>query len=311
MILAAGLSPAWQRILVFDRLETGEVNRARESYECASGKVLNVGLALTMLRANAITLSVIGGATGQRIRWELQSFGVSARWVEDPAITRTCTTLIEPATGQITELVENASPIDALSWEAFRAAFIEESARADWVMLSGSLPPIEGRPAALTVYDELMANCRGRVLLDARGAELWAGLACHPFLVKPNREELAATVGRPLPDEAALRSAMLELIERGAEWVLVTDGPGAVWLASAREWWRFTPETIRVVNPIGCGDCLAAGLVAGLDEGLSCPEAVCRGIAAAAQNAQSMLPARLDYVLVQESANRVTRVRLD
>ena len=33
MILNAGLSPAWQQILAFDRFETGEVNRARESLE--------------------------------------------------------------------------------------------------------------------------------------------------------------------------------------------------------------------------------------------------------------------------------------
>ena len=30
MIVAAGLTPAWQQILVFESLELGEVNRARE-----------------------------------------------------------------------------------------------------------------------------------------------------------------------------------------------------------------------------------------------------------------------------------------
>ena len=46
MIIAAGLTPAWQQIMRFERLATGQVNRAREVAWCASGKVLNVGLAL-------------------------------------------------------------------------------------------------------------------------------------------------------------------------------------------------------------------------------------------------------------------------
>ena len=49
MILAAGLSPAWQQIVVLDDLKTGEVNRAREVHWCASGKVINVGMALHAL----------------------------------------------------------------------------------------------------------------------------------------------------------------------------------------------------------------------------------------------------------------------
>ena len=63
-VLAAGLSPAWQQILVFDEFNTGKVNRASEVHWCGSGKVLNVGIALAHLAKNSEvdcnTLSVIG-----------------------------------------------------------------------------------------------------------------------------------------------------------------------------------------------------------------------------------------------------------
>ena len=49
MIVVAGLTPAWQSILRFTKLEMGEVNRAAEVLRCGSGKVLNVGLALAAL----------------------------------------------------------------------------------------------------------------------------------------------------------------------------------------------------------------------------------------------------------------------
>ena len=48
-----------------------------------------------------------------------------------------------------------------------------------------------------------------------------------------------------------------------------------------------------VVNPIGCGDCLAAGFVWGMARGDSLLDAVRLGIAAASENVTQLLPARL------------------
>lgn len=320
MILAAGLSPAWQQILVFDQFTRGEVNRAVETCACASGKVINVGLALTALGAKSTTLSVLGGRSGTLIEEEFAACGVAARWIHDPATTRTCTTIIERSTGETTELVENAAMIAARSYDAFVDAWRVEARNAEWIVLSGSLPPIEGRSSNCMLYRELLeaighgpaapTRPSSRVILDARGSEMIECLACRPFLVKPNREELAATVGRTLPDESALIEAMREINSRGAEWILVTHGAQAVWLSSSTELWRFTPPKVEVVNAIGCGDCLTAGLAAALAEGQDIPTAVRFGIAAAGENARQLLPARLNLQRVRTLSERVETKRV-
>ena len=313
MIISAGLSPAWQQILVFDHFTRGEVNRAVETCACASGKVINVGLALTALGAESRTLSVLGGRAGSMIADELAALGVPSRWIADPATTRTCTTIIERSTGEITELVENAATIEARSCEAFLTALREDAQAARWVILSGSLPPIAGRASTRSVYREML-DClpsTARVILDARGPEMLECLSQHPFLVKPNREELALTVGRDLTDPDALLAAMREVNQLGAEWVLVTQGAGEVWLSSRTELWRFTPPQITVVNAIGCGDCLTAGLTASLAEGHDLPTAVRSGIAAAGDNATQLLPARLSPSRVRTLAERVDTVRVE
>ena len=151
MILAAGLSPAWQQILVFDRFTRGEVNRAIETCACASGKVINVGLALTSLGAQSKTLSVLGGRSGSLIEAELDSLTVPARWILDPANTRTCTTIIDRSTGEITELVENAAKIEARSCDTFLHNLGVLAQSRPWVILSGSLPPVEGMPSTRTL----------------------------------------------------------------------------------------------------------------------------------------------------------------
>src|SRR5262245_17080416 len=111
MILAAGLTPAWQYVLEFDRLDVGEVNRAKHSQWFASGKAVNVGLALHHLGAPAVTLSYSGGATGGLLEVEFASTGAKARWVRSATPTRICTTLIDRTSRHTTELVENSSPV--------------------------------------------------------------------------------------------------------------------------------------------------------------------------------------------------------
>lgn len=290
MILAAGLTPAWQQILVFDRLELGEVNRSRTALACASGKVLNVGRACHALEAATLALAPVGGPSGEAIIREFAQANCPASWVQTSATTRTCTTLIDRSSNVVTELVENAAPLSSAELADFVSRYSAAAATAELVVLTGSLPP--ATPSSF--YAQLLERTCGRTLLDVRGPELLAALPRRPWLVKPNRAELEHTWGRSLADERALRAAMRDLNHQGAEWVLVTQGPGPLWLSSATQCFRFDPvPNPRPVNPIGCGDCLAAGIAVGMVRGEPLPDSVALGIAAAAANADDLLPARL------------------
>lgn len=299
MILAAGLSPAWQQILVFDSLAPGEVNRASEAHWCASGKVLNVGRAIHSLdpELGAITISPLGGPAGQAIFDEFEADRIPLIRMAVPSPTRVCTTVIERPTGRITELVENARPLrrDLLfAYEYMVGEAWRKMPRFRCAVFSGSLPPIADGSSPSESISRMMESLEVPVILDIRGPELHAALRHRPLLVKPNREELAATVGRPLASDDDLLRAMREVNDLGAQWVLVTSGGGPAWLASARECHRFTPPAVDVVNPIGCGDSVAAGIAVAVARGEEVVEAVRYGLAAGADNATRLLPARLD-----------------
>jgi len=60
----------------------------------------------------------------------------------------------------------------------------------------------------VTLYQELLEKTPGRAILDIRGPELLAALERQPLLVKPNREELARTVGRALGTDDDVRAAI-------------------------------------------------------------------------------------------------------
>jgi tagatose 6-phosphate kinase len=290
VIVAAGLTPAWQQIMRFDRLRVGEVNRARDVHWCASGKVLNVGVALAHLGGPCETIALVGGPPREQIAREFSSLGIRARWVEAHWSTRVCTTILDLEAGLATELVENAGPVTAGELDEFRATYEQAVAGAELAILTGTLP----RGAPPRFFRELLAQTRCRAVLDIRGQELLETLECRPFLVKPNREELAGSLGRGLETDAQIRDALRELNDRGAAWAVVTHGAEPVWASSQNTFYRFECPTVDVVNPIGSGDCLAAGIGWGLARGMEPVEAIRLGMAAAAENVRQLLPARLD-----------------
>jgi tagatose 6-phosphate kinase len=303
MILAAGLTPALQQIYAFDRFRPGEVNRAVERARCASGKVLNAGVALHLLGCESRMLSVVGSADRATIDREFMALGTSCRWIETAAPTRTCTTILDRQTGTTTELVENAGPLSASELAEFRAAFKEEAAKANFLVLTGSLPA--GTPP--TIFCELLADVRCPALLDIRGPELLLALEHRPLVVKPNRDELGATVGRPLTRDEDLHGAMAELNDFGAKWVVVTAGKQSAWVRGGGRLYQLDPPQLdRIVNPIGCGDVLAAAIAAAIVRGDDPLEAVRFGIAAAAESALTLLPARFDGSRIPARLSMIT-----
>ncbi len=131
-------------------------------------------------------------------------------------------------------------------------------------------------------------------------------LDLHPYVVKPNRDELEQTLARPLDSDQALLAGMRELNARGARWAVVTQGPGPVFVSSSERAFRAEFTAIdRPVNPIGCGDAMSAALAWAIRRGDPIEDAVRLGIAASLQNLQDILPCRLDRDWVEQQAGEV------
>lgn len=304
MILSAGLTPAWQQVLLFDSFRYGEVNRAREVHWGASGKVFNAAVAVHRLGGPSRALAPVGKTQRQTIEDDLHALGVPSRLVLTECSTRVCTTIIDRSGRQITELVENGRPLTHQELAAFRAAYAEEAARAEVAIIIGSLP--EGTPESF--YRELVERTPCPAILDFRGEGLLACLELKPYVVKPNREELAQTVGRPLKTDQELVEAMLSVNRRGAQWVLVTQGGGPVWITGENGAWRAHPIPVsaaEIVNPIGCGDALTAGIAWATRAGRCLLDAVRVGLAASHANLRQHFPGRLHPAAMEASAENV------
>jgi tagatose 6-phosphate kinase len=278
------------------------VNRAAEAHWCSSGKVLNVGIALAQLGGRCRVISPVGRNVEAEVEAEMKALGAELSLIVCEQPTRVCTTLIDSATGTVTELVENARPLDEATIRRVTERFSSEVTSASAVVMTGSLPA--GTPTSF--YRDLVETTRSPTVLDIRGPELLEVLPLKPFLIKPNREELAKTVHRPLDGDSALIDSMRQLNSQGAQWVVITDGTRPLWVSSDEGAFRAQPLLVEnVVNPIGCGDCLAAGIAWGLAAGRPPLDSIALGIAAAAQNATQLLPGRIDEKMVIDQSQNV------
>lgn len=311
MILCVGGTPAMQRTLFFEGLEPGAVNRAYEVRVTASGKPVNVAHAVTVLGGQVLLATFLGGDSGRFVARELDARGVphEAVWMEDDAPTRTCATLISDD-GPVTELVEEALPVSEKDVAALEEVVTRRLSEAEILCLIGSFPP--GVPNDF--YARLAKAAREigvPVLIDAQKAPLRAALEEAPFLVKPNLEEVAATLNLSNSEPDA-RDAVAALTNAGARWALVSTGASGSLLGNGSgELWSVEPPRVEAVNPIGSGDVMAAGLLLSLRRGASVPDAAVYGTACAAANALTptsgeVRPSDLDELLPQVRLTRLS-----
>jgi fructose-1-phosphate kinase PfkB-like protein len=194
-------------------------------------------------------------------------------------------------------------------WAALEAALGAAWGEHRVLVCSGSLPPSSpedgyGRLAAL-------ARSAGRLsVVDAGGATLRSALAAGPDVVTPNLAEAEGVdeAVEALPDAPARAvAAGRALMAGGARSAVVTAAAaGAAVVSGEGAWWIPAPLVDAVVNPIGAGDVLAAGLAAGLEGGAGLLDAACRGVAAAAAGVQVALAGDLDAGVMDALLPQVT-----
>jgi 1-phosphofructokinase family hexose kinase len=305
-VLCLGLTPAYQRTLLFGRLEVDEVNRARQVVESAAGKSLNTARALAALGTPARTAGFNGGGTGRGITAFLKAYGVGSALTPMKAETRICTTLIDREAGTVTELVEEAPD----PGRAAVARFVRENLRltreASLLVISGTLPPFAG-DEFYVAFVRAAAEAGVPVVIDSQKAALVNVLFERPLLAKLTVRELEATLGERLSGERRVLRGMRDLLGMGAQNVFVTQGGKCAYLLTPKRTWRLTPPAIaRRVNPIGSGDCTTAGFAHAWLAGSALKEAVVFGLACGSANVESLTPADLDLTRVRTLRRGVT-----
>jgi 1-phosphofructokinase family hexose kinase len=166
--------------------------------------------------------------------------------------------IIDEGSGVITEILEPGPVITSAEREALIAAFEKEIAQKPLVVISGSLPGgIEKSFYARLVKTAKDAGCR--VFLDGSGEALGLALEAGPDLIKPNRQESGALLGREIRSVDEAIAAAKELQQRGAKTVIISLGAeGAVAVGEGKILHAQAPA-VNAISTVGSGDSFLAG----------------------------------------------------
>ncbi|PWB33707.1 1-phosphofructokinase [Pseudomonas sp. SDI] len=280
-ILTLTLNPALDLTVSLDALRPGAVNRSQAQHSHAAGKGLNVAQVLADL-GHRLT---VGGFLGQD---NLQPFeqliarrGFADAFVRVPGETRSNIKLVE-ADGRVTDINGPGPQVDEPARHALLSRLERIAAGHDAVVVAGSLP----RGVSAQWLQQLLGRLKAmglKVALDSSGEALKAGLLGAPWLVKPNTDELAEVLGRPLQSIAEQHAAAQQLIAQGIEHVVVSQGEqGVLWFSRGRTL-QAVPPTVSVASTVGAGDSLLAGMLHGLLGSEPAEQTLRRATAIAAQ----------------------------
>jgi 1-phosphofructokinase len=266
-VITVTLNPAIDETVALDDLRPGAVHRARSVRFDAGGKGVNVASCLADWGAKVTAAGLLGADNDAVFRALFQAKGIADGFIRIPGGTRTNIKLVHgDATTDINLPGLEVSPhaIPDLMKEILD--FIEPDSI---VVLAGSLP----KGVAPNIYRDLIstfARHGASVALDTSGAPLKHALAADaldpPFCVKPNRAELEAWIGRPLPDVDAIVDAAQALLAEGIRLVVVSLGEKGALFAAGDQVLSASLPVIGGVSMVGAGDAMVAGIVAALIE---------------------------------------------
>lgn len=272
-ITAVALNPAIDRTLLVPGFTAGATNRVAAVRMDPGGKGINVARVARALGAPVQVLGFLGEENADLILRSLTQEQVAHRFLMVPGETRVNLKIIEPATGQLTELNESGFTVSEQRVQELVALVEQLLPETAVLVLAGSLPA--GVP--VTVYRDLIALARRAgvpTILDTDGEPMRAALAAHPTLIKPNLAETERLLGRRLKTPDAVVQGARQLLAEGPEVVVVSSGADGAALVTGRQSWWATPPDIRPGSTVGAGDSMVAGFAVALSRGLSLPDAL-------------------------------------
>jgi 1-phosphofructokinase family hexose kinase len=309
MIITVTLNTAIDKTLSVPNFRLGRRHRTVEQTTMPGGKGVNVARVLKALGQPVIATGFTGGATGTRIVEQLTQLSVLSDFVRIREESRTNTAVIDPTTGEQTEINERGPKVSAQEVELFVDKLLYLAKGASVCVFAGSLP----RDVDTDIYAKLIRELRRldvATIVDTDGDPLRRAVRAEPDVISPNVLEAEELVGHEFNDgEDDWRIAVREMTDLGAREAIMTMPDGCfARMRSDEPGGEPCLYRVRVASPalepratVGSGDAFLAGFVAARYMGRKTAACLAYGVACGAESTQHLGAGLID-------ADRVDRL---
>ena len=295
MILTVTLNTAIDKTLSVPNFRLGRRHRTVEQTTMPGGKGVNVARVLKTLGSPVIATGFAGGATGTRIVDQLTQMSVLSDFVRIGEESRTNTAVIDPTTGEQTEINERGPKVSPQEVELFVDKLLYLAKGASMCVFAGSLP----REVDVDVYASLIRELRRlgvTTVVDTDGDPLRRAVRAEPDVISPNVLEAEELVGHEFNDDEDRIIAVREMCEQGAGEALMTMPDGCFAQMRPAEPGgeprvyrvRLTSGSIEPRATVGSGDAFLAGVVASRYAARGVEESLAFGVACGAESTRHL-----------------------
>ena len=252
-------------------------NLAKITDRSASGKGVNISLALTACGVENLALVVLGEENGKEFLHLLEGSGLSLRTLSLSGRIR------ENFTLHTDNADETRISFEGFAVEAGLTHLVTELLQSE--LTEGSIVTLTGRNPGGLSMEETKAwlseiKARGvRVVIDSKSFSLGDLLETKPWLIKPNEEEISAYLGREVRSFEEVAAAAKELHGQGIANVMISLGAQGAMLICKEGRFIAIPPRVEAISTIGAGDSSIAGFLAATAEGCSPEECLRRAVA--------------------------------
>ncbi|MBQ8133395.1 MAG: 1-phosphofructokinase [Clostridia bacterium] len=260
MIYTLTFNPSVDYVVRLETFREGITNRTKGEEYYFGGKGINVSMVLAELGIESTALGFIAGFTGDAIEKGLKESGICTDFIRlHTGISRIN---IKIRSETESEINAQGPGIDESSLD-FLMQKIDTISDGDTLVLAGSIP----NTVPDNIYEIILQRLSRKnviTVVDASKELLLNTLKYHPFLIKPNRQELEEIFHAEIESSADIEKYAAELKNRGAVNVLVSlGGEGAFLLDEFGRTHRTGVLKGEVQSTVGSGDSMVAGFIAG------------------------------------------------
>jgi 1-phosphofructokinase family hexose kinase len=306
MIITVTLNTAIDKTLSVPNFRLGRRHRTVEQTTMPGGKGVNVARVLKTLGSPVIATGFTGGPTGTRIVDQLTQLSVLSDFVRIREESRTNTAVIDPTTGEQTEINERGPKVSEQETELFVDKLLYLAKGASMCVFAGSLP----REVDIDIYARLIRELRRlgvTTLVDTDGDALRRAVRAEPDVISPNVLEAEELVGHEFNDDEDRIIAVREMVGLGAREAIMTMPDGCFAQMAPAEpnghpcLYRVTvpPGAIEPRATVGSGDAFLAGFVSARYAGGSTADCLAYGVACGAESTQHLGAGLVDPERVQ------------
>jgi len=276
-IITITLNPAIDKSTSITSLAAGKKLRcAPPCFEPGGGGV-NVSRAIHKLGGETTAIYFAGGYTGEFYKQLLDDEKISSVAVKTRNHLRENLIVFDRSSGMQYRFTMPGPSIYEQEWKEILKT-IKEHDRADFMVVSGSLPP--GVPNDILANIAVIAKRNNiKLIVDSSGKALQNALTEEVYLIKPNLQELAELTGKNLASMDEAMNAAKTIVDRGKSKIIVVSlaEEGALLVTETLSKHLPAPK-VKIKSTVGAGDSMLAGIIQSLSKNKTIEEAVQFGV---------------------------------